>query len=66
MGVLLGRFEGVLGYASHLGLYPEQIGPQREALGNFPQGFTNLAQIIAAFTLDRMLGSQVRAMRLFP
>jgi GH15 family glucan-1,4-alpha-glucosidase len=52
-------FEHVLGYANHLGLYSEQTGPQGEALGNFPQAFTHLALISAAFNLDRMLGSQV-------
>jgi GH15 family glucan-1,4-alpha-glucosidase len=52
-------FERVLGYANHLGLYSEQTGPQGEALGNFPQAFTHLALISAAFNLDRMLGSQV-------
>ena len=50
-------FERVLGYANHLGLYSEQTGPQGEALGNFPQAFTHLALISAAFNLDRMLGS---------
>jgi len=52
-------FERVLGYANHLGLYSEQTGPQGEALGNFPQAFTHLALISAAFNLDRMLGSHV-------
>ena len=50
-------FVRVLGYANHLGLYPEQTGQQGEALGNFPQAFTHLALISAAFNLDRMLGS---------
>jgi GH15 family glucan-1,4-alpha-glucosidase len=50
-------FERVLGYANHLGLYAEETGPQGEALGNFPQAFTHLALISAAFNLDRMLGS---------
>jgi GH15 family glucan-1,4-alpha-glucosidase len=50
-------FERVLGYANHLGLYSEQTGPQGEALGNFPQAFTHLALISAAFNLDRMLGN---------
>jgi GH15 family glucan-1,4-alpha-glucosidase len=49
-------FERVLGYANHLGLYAEQTGPQGEALGNFPQAFTHLALISAAFNLDRSLG----------
>jgi GH15 family glucan-1,4-alpha-glucosidase len=52
-------FERVLGYANHLGLYSEQTGPQGEALGNFPQAFTHLALISAAFNLDRVLGSHV-------
>jgi GH15 family glucan-1,4-alpha-glucosidase len=51
-------FERMLGYANHLGLYAEQTGPQGEALGNFPQAFTHLALISAAFNLDRMLGTR--------
>src|SRR5437870_2645963 len=50
--------ERMLGYANHLGLYAEQTGPQGEALGNFPQAFTHLALISAAFNLDRTLGAQ--------
>jgi GH15 family glucan-1,4-alpha-glucosidase len=49
-------FERMLGYANHLGLYSEQTGPQGEALGNFPQAFTHLALISAAYNLDRALG----------
>ena len=48
-------FERMLGYANHLGLYAEQTGPQGEAVGNFPQAFTHLALISAAFNLDRTL-----------
>ena len=48
-------FEEMLGYANHLGLYAEQTGPTGEALGNFPQAFTHLALISAAFNLDRAL-----------
>ena len=48
-------FEQVLGYANHLGLYSEQTGASGEALGNFPQAFTHLALISAAFNLDRAL-----------
>jgi len=49
-------FEKMLGYANHLGLYSEQVGSSGEALGNFPQAFTHLALISAAFNLDRRLG----------
>ncbi len=49
-------FEQMLSYANHLGLYAEEIGPNGEALGNFPQAFTHLTLISAAFNLDRALG----------
>jgi len=49
-------FEQMIGYSNHLGLYAEQTGPSGEALGNFPQAFTHLALISAAFNLDRALG----------
>ncbi len=48
-------FERMLGYANHLGLYAEQTGFSGEALGNYPQAFTHLALISAAFNLDREL-----------
>jgi GH15 family glucan-1,4-alpha-glucosidase len=50
-------FEKMLGYANHLGLYGEELGPQGQHLGNFPQGFTHIALISAAFDLDRRLSS---------
>ena len=49
-------FEHMLGFANHVGLYAEQTGHRGEALGNFPQAFTHLALISAAFNLDRALG----------
>lgn len=49
-------FERMLSYANHLGLFAEETGPAGEALGNFPQAFTHLALISAAFNLDRVLG----------
>jgi GH15 family glucan-1,4-alpha-glucosidase len=49
-------FEQMLGYANHVGLYAEETGPSGEGLGNFPQAFTHLALISAAYNLDRALG----------
>jgi GH15 family glucan-1,4-alpha-glucosidase len=48
-------FEKMLGYANHLGLYSEETGPRGEHLGNFPQAFTHLALISAAYNLDLRL-----------
>jgi len=47
--------EKMLAYANHLGLYAEEIGPHGEHLGNFPQAFTHLALISAAYHVDRTL-----------
>ncbi len=51
-------FEQMLGYSNHLGLYAEETGASGEALGNFPQAFTHLALISAAFNLDRVLAGR--------
>ncbi|MFN2433368.1 MAG: glycoside hydrolase family 15 protein [Gemmatimonadota bacterium] len=51
-------FEKVLGYANHLGLYSEQLGPRGEHLGNFPQAFTHLGLISAAYDLNRRLSGE--------
>jgi len=48
-------FEKMLGYANHLGLYAEELGPHGEHLGNFPQAFTHLGLISAAYAIDRKL-----------
>lgn len=50
--------EKMLGYANHLGLYAEELSPQGEHLGNYPQAFTHLALITAAFDLNQRLGSE--------
>ena len=49
-------FERMLGFANHVGLYAEETGHRGEGLGNFPQAFTHLALISAAFNLNRALG----------
>ena len=48
-------FEKMLTYANHLGLYAEETGPSGEVLGSFPQAFTHMGLISAAFNLDRRL-----------
>lgn len=48
-------FEKMLGYANHLGLYAEELSFEGEHLGNFPQGFTHLGLISAAYNLDARL-----------
>jgi GH15 family glucan-1,4-alpha-glucosidase len=48
-------FEKMLGFASPLGIFGEQTGLSGEALGNFPQAFTHLALISAAYNLDKRL-----------
>ena len=50
-------FEKMLGYANHLGLYAEELGPRAEHLGNYPQAFTHLALISAAYDLNRRLSA---------
>jgi GH15 family glucan-1,4-alpha-glucosidase len=47
----------MLGYANHLGLYAEELGPSGEHLGNFPQAFTHVALISAACDLNRRLSA---------
>ena len=48
-------FQKMLGYANHLGLYGEEIGMHGETLGNFPQAFTHIGLISAAYNLDKAL-----------
>jgi GH15 family glucan-1,4-alpha-glucosidase len=56
-------FEKTLGYANHLGLYAEEIGLNGEQLGNFPQAFTHLGLISAAYYLDRRLDQGITLAR---
>ncbi len=58
--------EKMLGYANHVGLYAEELGPRGEHLGNFPQAFTHLGFISAAFDLDRRLSGHLGEAALRP
>jgi GH15 family glucan-1,4-alpha-glucosidase len=45
----------MLSYANHLGLYSEETGINGMALGNYPQAFTHIALISAAWNLNETL-----------
>ena len=49
-------FEKMPSYSNHPGLYAGETGHSGESLGDFPQAFTHLSLISAAFNLDRALG----------
>ncbi len=49
-------FEKMLTYANPLGLFAEEVGDTGEALGNYPQAFTHLGLISAAWDLNKALG----------
>ena len=52
-------FDKMLSYSNHLGLYAEELAPSGEHLGNFPQAFTHLALISAAYALNEALDGNV-------
>ena len=54
-------FDGLLGHANDLGLFAEEIEPESgDALGNFPQAFTHVGLINAAFAIGRARGEKRR------
>ena len=48
-------FEKMLGYSNHLGLFAEMTGMRGQSLGNFPQAFSHLGLISAAYNVNRAL-----------
>jgi len=48
-------FEEMLSYSNHLGLYAEEMSVNGMALGNYPQAFTHIALISAAWNLNKTL-----------
>jgi GH15 family glucan-1,4-alpha-glucosidase len=52
------NFEKLLAHGNHLALFAEEIAHDGRFLGNFPQGFSHLALISAAFYLDRALSGE--------
>lgn len=49
----------LIGYSNHLGLLAEEVDPRSgEALGNFPQAFSHIGLILAAYALDSALNEK--------
>jgi GH15 family glucan-1,4-alpha-glucosidase len=60
----LALFEETLAHANDLGLLSEELSPDGEQLGNFPQAFTHIALIVCAFALsDSAAGLQPLRLR---
>ena len=54
----LALFEQTLAHANDLGLLSEELSPDGEQLGNFPQAFTHIALIVCAFALSDSVAVQ--------
>ena len=46
------KFEDMMSYANHVGLFAEQTSSTGSQLGNFPQAFTHVSLIVAAQFLE--------------
>jgi len=55
-------FNELLNYSNHLGLYSEEVDVSSgEGLGNFPQAFSHMGLIMAAYELDRVLDQESKS-----
>jgi GH15 family glucan-1,4-alpha-glucosidase len=54
----LALFEQTIAHANDLGLLSEELTPDGEQLGNFPQAFTHIALIVCAFALSSSAAAQ--------
>jgi GH15 family glucan-1,4-alpha-glucosidase len=54
-------FARVLACANDVGLLAEQLSPEGEQLGNFPQGFSHIGVIACAFALDTARAARLAA-----
>ena len=54
-------FERVVGCANDLGLLAEELTPDGEQLGNYPQAFTHIALIVCAFALEEAGAARLAA-----
>ncbi|MBN9387711.1 MAG: glycoside hydrolase family 15 protein [Chloroflexi bacterium] len=59
------KLEKMFSYANHLGLYAEEISTSGEMLGNYPQAFTHLSLITAAYNLNRALDKTTPGSNIF-
>ena len=58
-------FDQLAGYANDLGLLAEEIDTRNgELLGNFPQAFSHIGLITAAWEIDKARGARAREQRL--
>jgi GH15 family glucan-1,4-alpha-glucosidase len=56
------KLELFFAYANHVGLFSEEMSADKHHLGNYPQAFTHLSLISAAFNLNRVLDNSWRPM----
>jgi GH15 family glucan-1,4-alpha-glucosidase len=62
VGDAVEAFNELLNYSNHLGLYSEEVDVSSgEGLGNFPQAFSHVGLILAAYELDSVLDQKSKS-----